>query len=935
MGVQTGGGIEVNPDGSGGGVRGLTQDEIDKLNSIEFGSQVNPKNVMKWASQDANTLSAVSSGEIGFIDSSDAQYQTGDLANIGADGKIRIANLQGTFGTNLTQPGVALDSQDVTQFLEDRATNGGPVILALSPFGGTDIVYVQTELVAKITDGYELTQMTWAGSYTPPSYGISWNIVGGLSSGNMWEDIINLNEKLGLYIAKTELAGHETDFYLSYNNAFVANPYKSGDWVLTTDTNGPPTTPNQVGQPDIATNSGVVAFAARTRSDADPDNLQWNTPSVAADYSSGDVIFASLPRDRGSYLKITLTSDGTLVGTGDSAYIWATADWDEVGNISNVADAGDYFTLSDFEPSKLRIRIPVQDVIGAVNVDGSNVSDAVVDAVQGDNETVTLSDTFRVDSTNVERYVSITNTNQQRNIRIRIPNTDTQNDTDLKRLLKKRAWVEIGDWKVDITTNATRASIGTSITYTFDFNALTGSQPTGSTPVKIKIVGADVHRGEIPEAALENETPNIAGNGAVNGQAWKYENDTPGWYDDLEWTIDKDLPTDPVNSQRHTFTAEDTHKLPVDSKEKTGQTTTAFFSNVATSIIYGVVGSGGGNNIDSFNMGYTSGDNVSKYTGMVAGDELWVIDTTNGTTTKLILTGAPTTRTLGTGGNARPAITWAKSNLQSPPASNWMTAGRAYDVVVVKPTKVIPLDTFDYRDGKWSKVLDGRYQRDTIGTVFPANPAKGQRLIVKADASTHLTASLGKFTKRGEATAAQFAAGDIAWVNLQGHNGVHIGFETTDDYQVFLDLTSGDEVSIIDNTTDATILTLNLTGSFTTYTFNGKPVVVIANSNYSNTISANPFTDERSYSIYPVEDHPTIKDEIWEFDGYYWVKEYTPSYAKHLAVVTNLGTSWTDIGSPMKDTDIIGVCVEGTIGGNVNLDGDTIYVGRCLPVLNG
>ena len=158
MGVQTGGGIEVNPDGSGGGVRGLTQDEIDKLNSVEFGSQVNPKNVMKWASQDANTLSAVSSGEIGFIDSSDAQYQTGDLANIGADGKIRIANLQGTFGTNITQPGVALDSQDVTQFLEDRATNGGPVILALSPFGGTDIVYVQTELVAKITDGYELTQ---------------------------------------------------------------------------------------------------------------------------------------------------------------------------------------------------------------------------------------------------------------------------------------------------------------------------------------------------------------------------------------------------------------------------------------------------------------------------------------------------------------------------------------------------------------------------------------------------------------------------------------------------------------------------------------------------------------------------------------------------------------------------------------------------------
>ena len=105
--------------------------------------------------------------------------------------------------------------------------------------------------------------------------------------------------------------------------------------------------------------------------------MEWNTANVAADYKTGDVIYASLPRDKGSHLKITLTSDGTLVGTGDGAYIWATATWEEVGNIANVQDAGDYFTLSKFEPSALRVRLPVQDVIGAVASDGSNVTDAL------------------------------------------------------------------------------------------------------------------------------------------------------------------------------------------------------------------------------------------------------------------------------------------------------------------------------------------------------------------------------------------------------------------------------------------------------------------------------------------------------------------------------------------------------------------------------
>ena len=884
-------GVEQNL--GGGGVRGLTQDEIDKLAGIDVGAQVNPKNVELFAGEDSNTDADggnLLDGAIGFF-ASGSQVVSGDVAQTDT---IFLPLNAAAYGSDATQPLADLAATSIISLMDDTVDNGGNLLLYVLPYpDSTKHLYVESTTIEKVVDGgihkgYKLTNLTWHGNYTPASYGISWNIAIDRDTLNFSKNIVDLQSRLSAFVTKVALEGHVNDEFASYDNALFGSNYFPGNFCLFNQSTQPTDDTNAIRQPDIVSGSGVIVFGD-LRDDSDPTKAFTPEAVVAADYPSGRVIHISAwsPYKPDTYLTLTLTSAATKVGTGNGEHLWATASWVETGNVGDVVDDGDYFRFSENVPSGLDLDLPWESIANPpwVNNDGKNVSDAVISAIQGKNEAKTLDDTFRVDVSNVSRYISITNTNQQKNIRIRIPSSDTENDDDLKRLLLKRAWVRIGDWFVDITTNVTRAAIGTSITYSFDFAVLKGTQPTGSTPVHIRVIGEDVHRGEIILAALENEHPNLAGNSAVNGQVWKFKENVAKWYDDLEWTIDEDLPAAPLNGQRHTFTDESIEKLSVDSKEKTGQTNFGFFSNVATSIIYSNSGAGVGGT-RSFVMGYNSGDDVSEYTGMVAGDELWVIDTTNGTTTKLILTGAPGTATYGSGGNNRPGVYWATANLQSPPASNWMTAGRAYDVVAVKPTKVIPLDTFDYRDGKWTKVFNGGYQRDVLDTVFPDNPVKGQRLIVKANASTHLTASLGKFTKSGEATAAQFAAGDIAWVNLQGYNGIHIGFETTDDYQVFLDLTSGDEVGIIDDTTNATILTLNLTGAFQTYTFNSKPVVVIVNSNYNNTISANPFTDERSYSVYPIEDHPTVKDEIWKWDGHYWVKEYSPD---------GLGEVWVNL----------------------------------------
>ena len=505
----------------GGGGGGLTPAQAAKLAGISAGAQVNPKHIIPaLRAIDGNNNLA---GIIQFIDSSNNEVQTGSSDQIAALA-IPAALCSNTQDPE-TDTGTATDHHS---FLNDKAINGGSLIITIARLlyennaivgvSTADVMAIQSEQTIANQDGsYALQQLKHlkAIDLTNISTGTGWQLAAGETNPIGVDALIGVWQQNQInnhteWVKRAELAGHETDFHLSYNNAFVGNSYRSGDWVLSTDTTGPPTTANLIGQPDIASGSGVVAFAARTRADADPNNLQWNTANVATDYRSGDVIYASLPRDKGSHLKITLTSDGTLVGTGDAAYIWATADWVEVGNIANVQDAGDYFTLSDYEPSALRVRLPVQDIIGAVNSDGTNVTDALKAAVQGKNEAKTLTQKFRVDASNVDYYVQITlagGLNTLNTMRIRIPSSaeDTEVDNDLERLLLPHAWVKVGTYLVDITTNVTRSKVGTSITYAFNFNPLTGTQPTGSTPQSLRVIGEDVHRGELLRFCFENE----------------------------------------------------------------------------------------------------------------------------------------------------------------------------------------------------------------------------------------------------------------------------------------------------------------------------------------------------------------------------------------------------------------------------------------------
>ena len=96
----------------------------------------------------------------------------------------------------------------------------------------------------------------------------------------------------------------------------------------------------------------LLAFGATLRTDRDPNNLVWDsTADAATDYVSGQKVVVSVWNKPAARVVVTLTSGGTLVDTGNAAYIWATATWDEVNDIPDVVDVGNYFLISEEEPT--------------------------------------------------------------------------------------------------------------------------------------------------------------------------------------------------------------------------------------------------------------------------------------------------------------------------------------------------------------------------------------------------------------------------------------------------------------------------------------------------------------------------------------------------------------------------------------------------------
>ena len=337
------------------------------------------RHLVRFAAQDADTEPSIHlrDGEIGFFaEDGSTQVQDGDVA---AARVIYLPKKAAAFGANAASPSADLDAYDITPLGDNLVANpGSDVIIALTAYGQTETVWFQAALIeAYGTQGYELSRIQHLrGSYTPASYGTGWNVVVARTHGGAVSDIIDAVDKL---VFRTDLEGHKSDIWVSYDNALFGSDYFSGNWCWFTGDTEPTDDTRAVGQPDIASGSGVFVVG-RGRSDKDPKKVEWGPALSAADYPAGRVIHGYVQGSANpGHVKITLTHDGALAGSGDQARVWVRATLEEVGDVGPAAN-GNWWQLSEYAPPGLDIRIPAGDVIDPPWVDetGAGTGDTPV-----------------------------------------------------------------------------------------------------------------------------------------------------------------------------------------------------------------------------------------------------------------------------------------------------------------------------------------------------------------------------------------------------------------------------------------------------------------------------------------------------------------------------------------------------------------------------
>ena len=375
-------------------------------------------------------------------------------------------------------------------------------MLAIKKHGSGNYTYVQADTIAAHgSTGWLLTALTWYGA-TQTATGSGWDIAAG-DGGIFTKDIIDRDR----LVFRADLEGRETDRYLSYNSSHSG--YWPGSMAFYNQSTGVPVTANIVGQPSL-TDGTLTLGLGRLRTDRDPLNLAWdsNTCPVAADYAVGDAIYISSWQTPTNHATFTITSAAVQTGTGNGCYVYMAGSLSGAAAIAPVTDIGDYLLLAEEVPTQVQVEIPFSDVLDPpwVRTDGTNATAALEAAIQGCDETITLTGTYeRRTGTPIAKgqwYIPATPTRTgQQQLVIAFK------DTDLGRIVDcwiADAWIEIGGYEMEVVDSANffQKSINA-----YQGAVVLGPENTGTIPSvgdsdTGKIIGEDVHRGQLDDIAF-------------------------------------------------------------------------------------------------------------------------------------------------------------------------------------------------------------------------------------------------------------------------------------------------------------------------------------------------------------------------------------------------------------------------------------------------
>ena len=213
---------------------------------------------------------------------------------------------------------------------------------------------------------------------------------------------------------------------------------------------------------------------------------------------------------------------------------------------------------------RLHWKIPLDRTY--VEVDGSNVTPELVEAIQGNNEDEDLGNFTRVAIGLEQSGDNRFSVNGSSSITFSVAGdanyadeTSGTNDAKLYRAAKERAWIRFGNgWEIEIVALSQRytGSGGRAQYLITSWNVLSGTAPGLNSSTSVKVIGEDVHRGQIAEAAFRDSAENVAGKGGTAGQKWTRGSGD----DDAEWDWEANeatLPSSPVVGQVFILTAVD------------------------------------------------------------------------------------------------------------------------------------------------------------------------------------------------------------------------------------------------------------------------------------------------------------------------------------------------------------------------------------------
>ena len=168
-------------------------------------------------------------------------------------------------------------------------------------------------------------------------------------------------------VKKTDLEGHENDFFGTNTNGFLGASVvdKRYTFTITTDESGVPQQANELNPYKLTAGERTLVVAKTMWGKSDENDPEPGKTLDISDFAAGKKIYlySQDPFNKDDYFTLTCKAGATLAGSGNGAYIYVPVTVTETGDVSSPSN---WWRLAFTEPSDLDLDLPVSAISGLI-----------------------------------------------------------------------------------------------------------------------------------------------------------------------------------------------------------------------------------------------------------------------------------------------------------------------------------------------------------------------------------------------------------------------------------------------------------------------------------------------------------------------------------------------------------------------------------------